>query len=171
MNSQTKKPNRDKGYIKKWPRKTLSEVLNFLEMVHPEGLNIRILAQELGMTPGSVSNLFRRDNMKLSKVEKIAEAYGYQVRLLFPTKTYPEGITPPKHGKTFKNAGKLTGLAMYIYDSNRNIHFVSREMKMYSTMLNNAFSSGDILLTNLYKVTDHLGIVFLWRFEKIKQNA
>ena len=170
MESQTTSPNRDKGYIKKWPRKTLSEIIDFLEMVHPEGLNIRILAGELGMTPGSVSNLFRRDNMKLSKAEKIAEAYGYEITLLFPTKKYPEGINPPNHGKTFEKAGKLRGLAMYIYDSNRNVHFVSNEMKMYSTMLNNAFNTGDILLTNLYKVTDHLGIIFFWRFEKKQQN-
>ena len=153
-------------YVKSWPRKNLGELLNFLEQMHPEGISLKALSGRLGMTPGAISNLFMRDDMKLSKAETIVRAYGYELKLYFPAKVYAEGIEPPKHGLTFDNAGNLKGLAQYIYDSNWTINFVAHSMGMYATMLSNSIKRGDIFLSKLYNVTDALGICFEWRYEK-----
>ena len=159
---------KEKGLIYKkcWPRKNLGEVVLFLESIHPEGLSINVIGKEIGMTPGAVSNMFMKDNMRLSKAEEIARKYGYTLTLLFPTKTYPEGIEAPKHGRTFERAGNLAGLAMYIYDSRKTVNSVANEMGIWPTMLVNAMKTGDIFLDKLYKVTDHLRIGVQWIYEK-----
>ena len=155
------------AYRKHWPRKTLGELLNFLEDLHPEGLTLKGLSDELGMNVGAISNIFNRDDLKLSKAEEIVRTYGYELRLFFPVKTYPVGIERPQYSRTFENAGNLTGLARFIYDSNWTIHSVSKSIGVYTTTLTNAFESGDIQLSRLYQITDLLGICFFWKYEKI----
>lgn len=157
-------------YTKSWPRKNLGELLNFLEQMHPEGISLKALSAKLGMTPGAISNIFMRDDMKLSKAESIVRAYGYELKLFFPTRTFPEGITPPQHGKTFDTAGNLQGLARYIYDGNRTINYVAHSMGMYATMLSNSIKKGDIFLSKLYNVTDSMGICFYWKYIKQEQQ-
>lgn len=157
-------------YRKRWPRKNLGELLNFLEGLHPQGLSLNELSGELGLTVGALSNLFMRDDLKLSRAEYIVSAYGYRLRLFFPVKTYPEGITPPVYTRKFDKAGNITGLAKYIYDSNWTINSVSKEIGIWPSILTNAFNKGDILLSNLYRITDALGIYFIWEYDKIQSG-
>ena len=161
--------SRKHAYRKRWPAKNLGELLNFLEDLHPDGLSLKELSEELGITVQAISNIFIRDDLKLSKAEDIVRSYGYELRLFFPVKTYPVGIEPPQNERSFENAGNIAGLAKYIYDSNWTINSVSRSMDIYPTVLTNAFTKGDILLSSLYKITDSLGICFFWKF--IKTNA
>lgn len=159
------------AYAKRWPGKNLGELLNFLDRMHPEGLTLEALGRQMGMTPGAVSNLFMRDDMKLSKAEAIVRSYGYELKLFFPVRTFAEGIEPPKHGKTFDGAGNLKGLAQYIYDSNWTINYVATEMGMYNKMLTSAIKRGDIFLSKLYAVTNALGIYFIWKYENNDDNV
>ena len=154
--------------MKSWPRKNLGELLNFLDRIHPEGLSLGVISSEIGMTVAGVSNLFMMDDMKLSKAEGIAKAYGYELHLFFPVRNYSAFAIQPSYTRTFETAGNLEGLARYIYDSNWTINSVAHGMRKSPTMLSNAIRTGDILLSNLYKVTDSLGIYFFWKFEKIK---
>lgn len=162
---------RTHSYKKRWPGKNLGELLNFLEDRHPDGISLKSLSAELGMTIGAISNIFIRDDLKLSKAEEIVRAYGYELHLFFPVRTYPVGFTPPQSDRSFENAGNIAGLAKYIYDSNWTINSVSKNMDIYPTVLTNAFTKGDILLSSLYKITDALGICFFWRFEKLEDKT
>lgn len=158
--------NRKKCYKKAWPRKNLGEVVNFLERIHPEGLNLNTLARELNTTEQAVSYIFNKDDMKLSKAQFIAETYGYHISLFFPEKTYPGGLSAPPPKRIFRNAGELTGLAKYISDSNYSISFVSMRAGKTSQMLMNALTTGDIYISNLYVILEALGITVIWKFIK-----
>ncbi|MBR1434029.1 MAG: hypothetical protein IJ584_02830 [Bacteroidales bacterium] len=161
---------KEKTYKKNWPMKNLGELLNFLDRMHPDGLSLNALSRKMGITPGAVSNLFMRDDMKLSKAESIVRSYGYELKLFFPVRTYAEGITPPNYAKDFDSAGNLKGLAKYIYDSNWSINYVATLMHMYPKMLSSAIKKGDILLSKLNMVTDALGICYFWRYVKIENK-
>lgn len=154
-------------YNKSWPKKNLGELVNFLERIHPEGLSLKILSDEIGITPQGLSSLFSRDNAKLSRVEQIVGRYGYELKLFFPVRTFPvEGIEIPPPKRTFPNAGNLAGLVRYINDSNYSIKYVANLIPRYPSLLTRAFETGDILISNLYQILDALGICVLWKFIK-----
>ena len=165
-----RKTNNGYAYTKTWPRKNLGELLNFLERMHPEGLSLKALSEKIGITPGAVSNLFIHDDMKLSRAEEIARRYGYELHLYFPVRTFNGIVRPPEHGMTFEGAGNLRGLMMYIYDSNWSVNYVARNMGIWPAMLFRAMKTGDILISNLYKVADSMDIVFHWEWEPIRND-
>lgn len=153
------------SYKKSWPGKTLGELLNFLNERHPEGIYIKEVAARLGTTCQNISWMFSKDDMKLSKAEEIANRYGYTLRLYFPLRTYMNGITVPPARRVFPNAGNLSGLVQYIYDSNYSINFVALQMNCSPSLLARAFNTGDVLLSTMYRITDQLGINVIWSFE------
>lgn len=155
---------------KKWPRKTLGELLNFLEQFYPEGLSLEDLARDLGTTRGGVSNMFRHDDMKLSKAEEIANIYGYTLHLYFPIRQYNDGYIPQPPKRHYPNAGNLTGFVKYIQDSEYSLTFIAEKNQMSVTTLTRAFTTGNIQLSTLYNLTDWMGICFIWKFEKQKEN-
>lgn len=154
-----------KVYKKKWPRKNLGHMLNFLEEQYPQGISIYTMSKKFKMTPQAVSNMFVHDDMKLSKAEWIARQFGYELRLFFPKKTYSFEYEPKEPKRTFPNAGNLAGLVQYIYDSNVSPSHVAERINLYSGALNRAFERGDILLSVLNAITDALGIFTFWEFK------
>ena len=160
------KPNK-----KKWPRKILGEMINFLEEVTPEGLSLGSISEHTGCSKSSISNLFVHDDMKLSKAEEIAEMYGYTLRLFFPERRYEDGYVPAPPKKSYPDAGNLKGLVKYIQDSEYSINFVAERNNMSSNVLNRAFKCGDISLSTLYRVLDSLNLCVLWRFEKTDNES
>lgn len=151
---------------KKWPRQNLAELANFLEGFYPEGIALEDVARRLHTSPQSISNMFRRDDMKLSKAEQIAAAYGHTLKLYYPVRTYEDGYIPIKPTHTYPTAGNLTGLVKYILDSEYYFVFVAEKRDIHPTTLSKAFKKGDILISRLNQLLDTLGIYTEWKFEK-----
>lgn len=162
---QTRRAN-----TKHWPRKNLGELLNFIEKQHPEGLAIINIAERLDMTQQSVSSMFMKDDIKLSKAENIAEAYGYELKLYFPQRENKLGLMLPPSGllrqKDFPNIGNLAGLYKYIIDSNMTLNSISQRIGMSFGVMQRAFSKGDIFISTLYEILKELNINVIWAFEE-----
>lgn len=153
---------------KHWPRKNLGELLTFLEGQHPDGMAINDIAQKLGVTQQSVSGMFMKDDIKLSRAESIAEAYGYQLKLFFPKRENILGLTPPPSllkEKDFPNIGNLAGLYRYLLDSNITLNSISTRIGMSFGVIQRAFSKGDIFISTLYEIAKELKIEVYWTFE------
>lgn len=151
---------------KKWPKKNLGELISFIEQFHPGGVSLEVLAGELETTPQGVSNMFRRDDMKLSRAEEIVRLYGYELKIYYPVREFVDGYIPPEPKKHYPKAGNLSGLVKYIQDSEWSFSFVAEQSKLSPSTLTKAFTKGDILLSTLNNVVDSLGIVTVWRYEK-----
>lgn len=155
---------RPTSYIKKWPAKHLSELVAFLEKQHDDNLSIKDVANRTGMTIQYISFLFRKDDMKLSRAENIAKAYGYTLKLYFPQREWKyEG----PNRREFPNAKNLSGLVQYMNDSNKTVNSLSQELRISNGVLTKAFNNGDIFISMLYTVVEMLNIEFIWSFEKI----
>ena len=158
----------NRAYNKRWPRKNLGELVNFLEERHPEGLSLQAVADRLGVQRGAVSNMFRRDDMHLSGAAAIARKYGYELTILFPERDLGIGYVPTPPRIRYNEAGMLTGLVKYIQDSEYSISFVAERMHVTANTVHRAFRTGDIMISMLNTMLDALGICALWKFEKIK---
>lgn len=152
---------------KKWPRKNLGELIAFLEERNPGGVALENVAQLLGTTPQAISNIFRRDDIKLSKAEQIARAYGYELRLFYPVRTFNDGYVPTKPVYSYPNAGNLSGLIKYIHDSEYCFTFIAERMGMHPTTISKVFKTGDINISKLNMLLDALNIYVHWNFIKI----
>lgn len=155
-----------KPYTKRWPRQNLGEFLNFLDRIYPEGYSLQDLSEVTGMTQQNLSQMFTRDDAKLSKIEDLADKYGYTLRLYYPQKTrLLEGMHNRKE-RIYANAGNLSGLQKYIQDSNITINHMSDRVGRTFCVISNAFKKGDIKLSALYEILKNLNINVIWNFEK-----
>jgi len=153
---------------KKWPRKNLGELVNFLEREENGDISLETIARRLGVTKGSISNVFCHDDMKLSRAEEIAAMYGYRLVLYYPVQYYgyEDGMVPCEMKKSFPNARNLTGLINYIQQSDFTIAYTARLAGLAPNILYRAFNSGDIMISTLNRCTDALNIITMWKFEK-----
>lgn len=156
-------------YKKHWPKKNLGELVNFLEEIYPGGINLSMLSAELGKSVGSWSNMFNRDDLKLSKAEQIAEHFGYTLRLMFPARTFLNDYHPPVRIQPFETAGNLTGMYLWIRDSGMSISQVAARMDIMGNVIKRALSTGDIQISTLNLFADTFDVNILWQFEK-KEN-
>ena len=157
-----------KQYKNQWPRRNLSEIIRFLESVNPQKMTLKIISEKIGTTEQNLSNIFIKDDMKLSRAMKIAEVYGYELTLLFP-KWKDYGI-PPLHKKNeYPNAGQLKGLIEYTYNANCTIHKIAKMTGIDDNCIRQAFQTGDIRLSFLYRIMAELNIDAKWNFTK-KEN-
>lgn len=156
--------NKRPPYQKNWPRKNLGELVNFLDKQYPDGFSLAELSEKTHMTNQNISQMFRRDDMKLSRAEKIASDYGYRLRLFFPEKEIM-GLDYSHKKRDFPNAGNLSGLVKYIADSNISINFMSQRIGRANIVLTNAFAKGDIFISTLYEIIKNLNIEVIWSFE------
>ena len=163
--------NKKNSILKKtWPRKNLGEIVNFLEKIHPEGLSLATLSQEMGITKQEISRKFVKDDMKLSKAEEIARVYGCALNLYFTERERLCDIYKPVKKMDFPNAGNLSGLIKFIYDSNYSVSYACRLADMNYNILLKALKCGDIQISYLYKLSNALGIEILWLFERQKDE-
>ena len=155
---------------KKWPANNLGELITFLDRFYPDGIPLCGVADRLNTTEQAVSNMFRRDDMKLSKAEEIASAYGYTLRLFFKERTYIDGYVPRKPRWEYPDAGNLAGLVKYIQDSEYSIAFVAEKSRMSPLSIRKAFLRGDMMISRIIGIVDNLGIFVSWQFEKNHNN-
>ena len=158
-------------YKKHWPKKNLGELVNFLEARYGGAISLNELAGDLGNTVGSWSNLFNRDDMKLTKAEAIARHYGYSLTLMFPERIFESGYHPPVRVRPCTTAGNLTGMYLWIRDSGMTLKQVADRMGITPNVITKAFKTGDILISTLYLFTDTFGITVLWEFNKEEQKT
>lgn len=155
-----------KAYRKRWPRKNLGELLNFLEEQHPDGVSIQAVSQKMDTCTGNISRMFHNDDMKLSMAEHIADVYGYRLNLFFPVRSLTDGYEPAAPRRTYDNAGNLSGLIQYIQDSEYSIPFVAEQTHVSVGTVRNAFIKGDIKISTLNSILDALAIQSIWKFTK-----
>lgn len=158
------------GHVHKWPRQNLKELIAFIEEQHGCEPTLENISERAGLSAANISAYFVRDDMKLSRAEEIVRKYGYELKLFFPLKEYPFGWETHISRKEFPNAGNLTGLVKYIYDSNITINHMRKRIGRSYAMITKAFTTGDIFLSNLYLMTNNLNIDVLWIFEKIETS-
>ncbi len=154
------------AYNKNWPRKNLGELANFLDRQYPQGIVLKDMAARTATTVQNLSQMFVRDDMKLSRAEGIVRAYGCRLMLYFPEKARLGLDYSPKVLRPFPNAGNLAGLARYIADSNISINHMSQRIGRANSVLTTAFTRGDIFISTMYSILANLGIDVIWSFEK-----
>lgn len=160
-----------KAYIKKWPRRNLMDLAEFLDQQYTYGIPMKEVAERIGMTQQGVSQLFMKDNMKLSTAEKIAESYGYRLKLYYPIRENKFGLPIVKHtADKFPNAGNLKGLIEYFLDCNISVYQMSKRIGLCDNTLRNCLKKGDMMIQRLYQILRNLKIEVLWKFEKIEET-
>lgn len=150
---------------KRWPCATLRPLVEFLENMHPEGINEETLASEIGMSAKSISSMFMRDNTHLSRAEDIARCYGFELRLKYlPERPY----VYDNHGLyDFQNAGNLYGIVEYCNRMNRTINALAGKAGCKRDTIKHALETGDIMLDILYRILFGVGLKVEWCFEKV----
>lgn len=151
-----------KTRTKKWIGPRTKPLLVFLSGLHPEGLSLSTLSQELKMSIPAVSYMFRTDNMHLSRAEYIARIYGYSLHLEYRY----SGVYPPytEYHPSTSTMSNLSGIDEYCKRMNRSLHFVANSVGLHRDSLAKALAKGDILLSTLYTITDGLGLEVKWSF-------
>ena len=149
-----------------WPRIILNELISFIEEQHGTLPSLEDISDKTGLSVGNISAIFIRDDMKLRRAEEIVRAYGYELKLFFPLREYPQDWGTHISRREFPNSGNLTGLVKYLYDSNITVNYMCKRIGCSYTMLDNAFTTGNISLSYLYKITENLNINVLWIYEK-----
>lgn len=152
-----------------WPRIILNELVSFIEEQHGGIPSLEEISKITGLSARNISAMFLRDDMKLRRAEEIVQAYGYELKLFFPLKEYPYDWGTYVSRRQFTNSGNLTGLVKYLHDSNITLNHMSKRIDCSHTVLENAFDTGNILLSNLSKISENLNIKVLWIYEK--QNS
>lgn len=147
-----------------WPAHNLQELVSFLGYQHPgeRGLGSAI-SQRLGVTPQSISAVFRKDDASLAWVEKVAAAYGFELQLIFP-EIEVRGAILQKRVATmnYPNAGKLSGLVECIRRCNMTVNALSNMIKVSYHTVDKAFTDGDIKISLLKRMACALGIEIIW---------
>ena len=146
-----------------WPANNLREVLTFLETQHADGVTLHAVSEVLGVTPQNLSTIFHKDDVHLSWVERLANAYGYSLHLVFPT--HP---TETNDGFICPDAGNLSGLIRYAHYQNRTIYSISHMIDCDYSVISKAFREGDIRLSILQKILKEWGITILWEWKKTR---
>lgn len=152
-----------------WPARNLEEVVSFLRSQHPgEKGMARAVSERLGVKPPTVSVVFKRDDANLSWAEKVAEAYGYRLRLLFPEIKHIGAVLQDRvAAAVYPDAGNLTGLVEYVRQLNQTINRFSLEVGMNYRVIERAFKKGDIKISTLKNIERRLGIKVIWAWDRI----
>lgn len=151
---------------KSWPCRRLRYVVEFIEERHGGLPSLKDISEVLGLSTNSISAIFLKDDMKLSRAEWIASRYGYRLTLFFPVKEIFFEYGRPRLAD-YPNAGNLSGLAKYLRDSNVSMYGLKLRIGGSEETYKTAFRTGDIFLSTLERITDEFNIDVVWKFEKI----
>lgn len=149
-----------------WPAHNLDEVVSFLRTQHPgEKGMARAVSERLGVSPPTVSVVFKRDDASLSWVDKVAAAYGYELRLSFPVISMKGSVMQGRvAAMDYPNAGKLAGMVECVRMGNMTINALANRMKVNHHTVVRAFETGDIKISVLKRMARALEIEVEWNW-------
>lgn len=149
-----------------WPAHNLEELVTFLGTQHQgEKRMLCAVSEQLGMTPQSVSAVFRKDDASLAWVDKVAAAYGYELRLLCPDVPMKGSVIQCRvAAMDYPNAGKLAGMLECVRMSNITINALAIKMKVSPHTIIRAFKTGDIKISILKRMASTLEIEVEWKW-------
>ena len=147
-----------------WPAHNLDEVVAFLRDRHPgEKGMARAVSERLGVTPQSVSAVFRKDDASLAWVDKVASAYGHELLFSFPEKPMKGSVMQRRVASMdYPNAGKLAGMLECVRMSNMTLNILAVTMKVSPHTVIRAFETGDIKIFVLKRMARALEIEVEW---------
>ena len=147
-----------------WPAHNLEEVVSFLRTQHPgeKGMACAV-SERLGVTPQSVSAVFRKDDASLAWVEKVTSAHGHELLFSFPEKPMKGSVMQRRVASMdYPNAGKLAGLVECARMDNMTINALANKMKVSPHTVIRAFETGDIKISVLKRMARALEIEVEW---------
>ena len=125
----------------------------------------RAVSERLGVSPPTVTVVFKRDDASLSWVERVAEAYGYELRFSFPEKPMKGSVIQSRVASMdYPNAGKLAGLVECARMDNITINALAIKMKVSPHTVIRAFETGDIKISVLKRMARALEIEVEWNW-------
>ena len=153
-----------------WTAHTLQELVSFLGTQYQgEKRIVCAVSEQLGVTPQSVSAVFRKDDASLAWVDKVAAAYGYELRLSFPEKPMRGSVMQCRVAAiNYPNAGKLAGLVECVRMDNITINALAIKMKVSPHTVIRAFETGDIKISVLKRMARALEIEVEWKWIPIR---
>lgn len=149
-----------------WPAHNLDEVISFLRAQHPGEKGVaRAVSEQLRVTPQSVSAVFGKDDASLSWVDKVASAYGYELRLSFPEMPMKGSVLQDRvAAMDYPHAGRLAGMVECVRRSNITINALSNKMGVSFHTVERAFATGDMKISLLKRMAHVIGIEVQWNW-------
>jgi len=133
---------------------------------------VHAVSERLGITAQAVSAVFKKDDASLAWVEKVAAAYGFQLRLVFPEVTFSGAVLQSRvETMEFPNAGNLAGLLECVRQKNLTIHALSCMMHISPHTVMRAFETGDMKISLLKRMARSLHIDIRWDWTQLESNS
>lgn len=131
-----------------------------LSLMESKGVGKHELARMLGVSPQNVFTYFKRDDMKLSYAQKIAELLGYDLSFRLESESAPlrdviveiEGLV----GKDGLQRLAFLRIAMSQYGIERKD--VAEKLELNYTGVNRWFKVDDMAISYIYKIAEIYGL-------------
>ena len=131
-----------------------------LSLMESKGVGKHELARMMGVTPQNVFTYFKRDDMKLSYAQEVAEKLGYDLSIRLESENTPqrnvivdiEGLV----GKDGLQRLAFLRIAMSQYGIERKK--LAEQLELNYTGVNRWFKVDDIAISYIYKIADLYGL-------------
>ena len=131
-----------------------------LSLMESKGVGKHELARMMGVTPQNVFTYFKRDDMKLSYAQEVAEKLGYDLSIRLESEDAPqrnvivdiEGLV----GKDGLQRLAFLRIAMSQYGIERKR--LAEQLELNYTGVNRWFKVDDIAISYIYKVAELYGL-------------
>lgn len=131
-----------------------------LSLMESKGVGKHELARMMGVTPQNVFTYFKRDDMKLSYAQEVAEKLGYDLSIRLESENTPqrnvivdiEGLV----GKDGLQRLAFLRIAMSQYGIERKA--LAEQLELNYTGVNRWFKVDDIAISYIYKIAELYGL-------------
>lgn len=131
-----------------------------LSLMESKGVGKHELARMMGVTPQNVFTYFKRDDMKLSYAQEVAEKLGYDLSIRLESENAPqrnvivdiEGLV----GKDGLQRLAFLRIAMSQYGIERKA--LAEQLELNYTGVNRWFKVDDIAISYIYKIAELYGL-------------
>ena len=130
-----------------------------LSLMESKGVGKHELARIMGVSPQNIFTYFKRDDMKLSYAQEIANRLGYDLSIRLESDQAPKNVMVEIEGLVGKDGlSRLAFLrvAMSQYGIERKA--LAEQLGLNYTGLNRWFKVDDIAISYLYKIAELYGL-------------